>query len=94
MMRYTVLRLLIFFGVLCTLWLVGVKDPVPLLIASALISAILSLVLLREMRDEIAAGWMARREAKKSGRPIPSEDELAEDAEAEAEDAEAEDERR
>ena len=49
--RYSILRLLIFFGVLLALWLVGIRDnPVLLLAFSAIISAVLSYVLLRGMQ--------------------------------------------
>ena len=86
--RYSILRLLIFFGVLLALWLVGIRNnPVLLIALSAIISAVVSYALLRGMRDEITAKLMDRHEAKlqakQSGRRLPSEDELAEDAEAE-----------
>ena len=86
--RYSILRLLIFFGVLLALWLVGIRDnPVLLLAFSAIISAVLSYVLLRGMRDEMTAKLVERHEArlqaKQEGRSSASEDELAEDAEAE-----------
>lgn len=85
--RYSILRLLIFFGVLLALWLVGIRNnPVLLLALSAIISAVVSYALLRGMRDEMTAKLVERHEAKlqaKQGRQAPSEDELAEDAEAE-----------
>ncbi|MDV3220770.1 DUF4229 domain-containing protein [Intrasporangium sp.] len=87
MLRYTVLRLLIFFGVLMALWLVGIRNNPLLLVAlSAVISAVVSYVLLRGMRDEMTAKLMDRHEAKlrakEEGRRTWTEDELAEDAEA------------
>ena len=86
MVRYSVLRLLIFFGVLLALWLVGIRDnPVLLSPLSAIISAVVSYALLRGMRDEMTAKLVERHEAKlqaKQGR-LALEDELAEDAEAE-----------
>lgn len=85
--RYTILRLLIFFGALLALWLVGIRNnPVLLLALSAIISAVVSYALLRGMRDEMTAKLVERHEAKlrtKQGHWTPSEDELAEDAEAE-----------
>lgn len=86
--RYSILRLLIFFGVLLALWLVGIRNnPVLLLGLSAIISAALSYALLRGMRDEMTAKLVERHEAKlqakQEGRLAASEDELAEDAEAE-----------
>ena len=88
MVRYTVLRLLIFFGVLLALWLVGIRNnPVLLIALSAILSAAVSYALLRGMRDEMTAKLVERHEAKlrakEEGRRLPSEDELAEDAEAE-----------
>ncbi|MDC5696434.1 DUF4229 domain-containing protein [Intrasporangium calvum] len=89
MVRYTLLRLLIFFGVLLTLSLFGLRDnPVLLIGLSALISAAIAYALLRGMRDEMTTKLMERHEAKlrakEAGRPGPSafaEDEAAEDAE-------------
>ena len=62
MVRYSLLRILIFFGFLTLFWLIGLRDnPVLLLAAAALASAALSYVLLRGMRDEITAGLVERR---------------------------------
>ena len=86
--RYSILRLLIFFGVLLALWLVGIRNnPVLLVALSAIISAVVSYALLRGMRDELTAKLMQRHEAKlrakQEGQRTFSEDELAEDAEVE-----------
>jgi hypothetical protein len=82
--RYTLLRLLIFFGFLFLFWLIGLRDnPVLLVGASALASAAASYILLRGMRDELTAKLIERHEARaaaRSGR-LPGQDELAEDAE-------------
>jgi hypothetical protein len=93
-LRYTVLRLLIFFGVLLLLWLVGLREsPVLLLGLSALVSAVVSYALLRGMRDEMTAKLMDRHEAKLrakqegSSTGQPSADELAEDAEVDGRDS-------
>ncbi|HKX66661.1 MAG TPA: DUF4229 domain-containing protein [Intrasporangium sp.] len=88
MVRYTILRLLIFFGVLLALWLVGIRNnPILLIALSAVLSAAVSYALLRGMRDEMTAKLVERHEAKlrakEEGRRLPSEDEVAEDAEAE-----------
>jgi len=88
--RYTLLRLLIFFGVLMTLWLVGIRNsPVLLVGLAAILSAVLSYLLLRGMRDEMTAKLMERHEAKlrareqgRAGTSAFAEDEAAEDAEA------------
>lgn len=88
MVRYSLLRLLIFFGFLVLFWLIGLRDnPVLLLAAAALASAALSYVLLRGMRDEITAGLVERHEARMQAKEgLVSEegtDEAAEDAEVE-----------
>lgn len=52
-LRYTVLRLLLFFGVLLALSLVGMRG-ILLLAVSAVLSMALSLVVLRGPREELA----------------------------------------
>ena len=85
--RYSLLRILIFFGFLALFWLIGLRDnPVLLLAAAALASAALSYVLLRGMRDEITARLVDRHEARVQARQEP----VAEDSDEAAEDAEAE----
>ena len=82
MARYTVLRLLIFFGFVFLFWLIGLRDnPVLLLAASAIASAALSYVLLRGIRDEMTAKLVERHEARLAAKAQVSGDEAAEDAE-------------
>lgn len=84
--RYSLLRILIFFGFLFLFWLIGLRDnPVLLLGASAIASAAASYILLRGMRDEITAKLVDRREAKLEAKQQvdPTSDEFAEDAEDE-----------
>jgi hypothetical protein len=86
MLRYTVLRLLIFFGFTMLFWLVGLrKDVVLLIIFAAVASAITSYFLLRGMRDEMTAKLMDRHETRMRAKAErhASLDEEAEDAEAE-----------
>ncbi|HET9632316.1 MAG TPA: DUF4229 domain-containing protein [Terrabacter sp.] len=86
MVRYSLLRILIFFGFLLLFWLIGLRDnPVLLLGASAIASAAASYILLRGMRDEVTARLMARHEAKLEAKQQvdPTSDEFAEDAEDE-----------
>ena len=86
MVRYSLLRILIFFGFLLLFWLIGLRDnPVLLLGASAIASAAASYILLRGMRDEVTARLMERHEAKLEAKQQvdPTSDEFAEDAEAE-----------
>ena len=91
MLRYSVLRLLIFFGVLSLLWLLGLRHQDQqwmLLVLSALISMVLSYFVLARFREESTAE-LARRierraEAKQTGKPaVTGADEAAEDAEDE-----------
>ncbi|HET7397273.1 MAG TPA: DUF4229 domain-containing protein [Intrasporangium sp.] len=87
MVRYTLLRLLIFFGFLLLFWLVGLRDNKVLLLgAAAVASSAASYLLLRGMRDELTARLVARHEARAEQRAQRrlSADEVAEDREAEA----------
>jgi hypothetical protein len=85
--RYTVLRLLIFFGFVMLFWLIGLRDnPVLLLAASAIASAALSYVLLRGMRDEMTAKLVERHEARLAAKSQVTGDEADEDAEIAGED--------
>ena len=85
--RYTVLRLLIFFGVLLVLWLVGLRNNPVLLLGAAAASVLLSFFLLRSQRDrfseQIQDRMEKRQEAKRraQGGVDPDSDEAAEDAE-------------
>lgn len=87
MLRYTVLRILIFFGCFLVLWLLGWRsqdDLVPLVLVSALASMLISFFALKGFRqqysDEISAK-LSQRAAKRAGR---ANDERTEDAEDEA----------
>ena len=88
MIRYTVLRLLIFFGVLAALWLLGLRDrdeQVLLLVLSAAISMLISFFALKRFRDdyshEINERLARRAEARRERENL--RDETAEDAEDE-----------
>ncbi|MGL4744358.1 MAG: DUF4229 domain-containing protein [Dermatophilaceae bacterium] len=88
MVRYTVLRLMVFFACLALLWLVGLReedDVVLLVVGAALLSAVISFVGLRRFREDYStqlAGRLERRSEQRreraAGRP---RDEDAEDAE-------------
>ncbi|WP_404391615.1 DUF4229 domain-containing protein [Humibacillus xanthopallidus] len=85
MARYTVLRLLIFFGFVFLFWIIGLRDnPVLLLAASAIASAALSYVLLRGIRDEMTAKLVERHEARLAAKAQLRGDEADEDAETSA----------
>ena len=91
MARYSVLRLLIFFGFLCALWLAGLRDVSQqwwLLGLSALGSAVVSYFVLRGPRGQLSAK-IARRVDERASRGEPARrasagatDESAEDVEA------------
>jgi hypothetical protein len=86
--RYSVLRLLIFFGVLAALWLLGLRGPdqqLLLLVLAAAISMAISVVVLRPFREDYSRQLAQRLEGRaraKQQRDTGS-DELAEDAEDE-----------
>jgi hypothetical protein len=82
-LRYSVLRLLLFFGSLLVLWLVGVRNPVLLIVLTAVISLGLSYVLLRGPRDAMAQ-TLADRAARRIGHRQADVDAAAEDAADEA----------
>ena len=88
MIRYTVLRLLIFFGVLGALWLLGLRDrdeQLLLLVLAAAISMLISFFALKRFRDDYSAEindrLTRRAEAKREREQL--RDEVAEDAEDE-----------
>ena len=74
MLRYTLLRTLIFFGCLGVAWLAGLRGQenlIPLVLVAAIGSMIISFVALRPFREqysaEIAEKLQARAEAKRAG---------------------------
>jgi C4-dicarboxylate-specific signal transduction histidine kinase len=89
MARYTVLRLMIFFGLLCALWLLGLRDVSQrwwLLGLSAVGSVVVSYFVLQGPRAQFSASIARRvderaRRAEQAG--TDRTDEIAEDAEAE-----------
>ncbi|MDQ2758569.1 MAG: DUF4229 domain-containing protein [Actinomycetota bacterium] len=86
-LRYTVMRLMIFFGSLILFWLLGLRsqDQQPmLLVLSALTSLVVSYFFLRRDRDAMSsrlAGKMHERAERRRG--VVGEDEEAEDSELE-----------
>jgi len=86
MLRYSLLRVLVFFGVLSVLWLVGLRDRDQqwmLLVLSALISMVLSYFLLARFREESTRTLEERlhRRAETRQQRSGTSDEAAEDAE-------------
>jgi hypothetical protein len=87
MARYSVMRLMIFFGFICALWLLGLRDESQrwwLLGGSALGSMVVSFFVLRGPREQFSA-TIARRVDERAGRAklagSQGMDEIAEDAE-------------
>ncbi|NYF97774.1 DUF4229 domain-containing protein [Janibacter cremeus] len=67
MIRYTLLRFLIFFGCLALFWLLGLRDgnELPwLAVLAALASMVISAVVLKPFRADMITQIEARREAK------------------------------
>ena len=88
MLRYTLLRLLVFLGCVCVLWLLGLRDRDQLLllvVGAALLSAVISYFGLRRFREDYSAQLAHRIEQRSAARQAAprakSQDELAEDSE-------------
>ena len=93
MLRYTVLRVLVFLGCLALLWLLGLRgeeDLLLLVVGAALLSAVISYVALRRFREEYSAQLAAKIDQRTTARGTrPAEtatDEDAEDAETSPDD--------
>ncbi|GAB3588095.1 DUF4229 domain-containing protein [Calidifontibacter terrae] len=65
MARYSVMRLMVFFGVLCALWLAQLRGW-PLLLLSAVISAIISVFLLQGPREQVAQKLEAKVDERRA----------------------------
>ena len=88
MLRYSLLRLLVFFGCISLLWLLGLRGRTELpylVLGAALLSAVISYFALRRFREDYSAQLAqridARSAAKKGAVPTRTADEEAEDAE-------------
>lgn len=96
MVRYTLLRILIFFGCVAILWLAGVRgedafSQLALIVGAALLSMVVSFFALKGFREQYSAEITEKIAARASGRndtgkadDNPSgrvSDEAAEDAE-------------
>ncbi len=85
MARYSVLRMLIFFGFVCALWLLGLRDPSQrwwLLIGSALGSAVVSYFVLLGPRAQLSAKIAHRVDERARRLEQSPKDEIDEDVEA------------
>jgi len=84
MARYSVLRLMIFFGFLCALWLLGLRDQGQrwwLLGLSALGSMVASYFVLRGPRAMFSASIARHVDERARRAELAGRDEVAEDAE-------------
>jgi hypothetical protein len=88
MLRYTLLRLLVFFGCVALLWLLGLRTEDQLLIlvvGAALLSMVISYFALARFRKDYSAQLaerLERRAEARAARPATvSADDAAEDAE-------------
>ncbi|MEO7070324.1 MAG: DUF4229 domain-containing protein [Nostocoides sp.] len=88
MVRYTLLRGLIFFGCLSLLWLVGLRskeEEVPLVVGAALLSLAISYVVLRPFRLQASASLASRVDARRvKAEASGDKDASSEDAELDA----------
>jgi type II secretory pathway component PulM len=85
MVRYSILRLLIFFGCLGLLWLLGLRsrdEQLILLVGAALLSLLISYFALRPLREQYSRELAERLERRRVARTAVK-DEQAEDAEDE-----------
>ncbi len=85
MARYTVLRLLIFFGFLCALWLLGLREASQqwwLLGISALGSMLVSYFVLQGPRAQFSASIARRIDERAARAGLDRPDEIDEDTEA------------
>jgi hypothetical protein len=81
-LRYSVLRLLLLFGCLLVLWLVGIRNVVVLVALTAVLSITLSYFLLKGPRDAMAQ-TLADRAARRAGHTSADHDAAPEDRENE-----------
>ncbi len=88
MLRYTLLRFLVFFGCLAVLWLLGLRDEEEMLLlvaGAALLSAVISFFALRRFREDYSAQLATRLQQRSAGKasapadhPTDEDDEDAE----------------
>ena len=71
MLRYTILRILVFFGCLSALWLVGLRDEAQrpwLVVGAFLLSMVVSFFVLRPFRDDAVRRIEERQRARLEAR--------------------------
>jgi hypothetical protein len=77
-MRYTLLRIMVFFGTLCVLYLVSLRG-IWLVVVSLLASMVISFFVLRRPREELSRSIAARVDARAERASRTGVDEQAED---------------
>ena len=75
MLRYSLLRIMLLFGCMLVLWLVGVRNPVWLLFGTAVSSVALSYFVLRGPREALARQLAAKVDARTTRRLTDAEEE-------------------
>ena len=75
MLRYSLLRIMLLFGCMLVLWLVGVRNPVWLLLATAVTSVALSYFVLRGPREELARQLAAKVDQRAARRHTDADEE-------------------
>jgi hypothetical protein len=82
-LRYSLLRILLFSGCLLILWLIGLRDPTWLMLGTAVTSVTLSFFLLRAPREQLAHRLAERVSGRLPGDPGDAGERLPGDAGAE-----------
>lgn len=89
MLRYSLLRLLIFFACLAALWLAGLRDRNEqpwLVVGAALLSMIISFFVLRPFRDDAVRSIEKRQSARLQRKASQREEQRAQQSDEAAED--------
>lgn len=87
MIRYTLLRILVFFGCFLVLWLLGWRgrdNLVPLVVVSALASMVISFFALKGFRQQYSEQVAGKLQRRADARAARTSDERAEDDEDDA----------
>jgi hypothetical protein len=75
MLRYSLLRIMLLFGCMLVLWLVGVRNPVWLLFGTAVTSVTLSYFVLKGPREALARQLATRVDQRTARRRSDAEEE-------------------
>ena len=85
MLRYSLLRTMLLFGCLLALYLVGVRNPLLLMVLTGVTSIALSYVVLKGPREQMARDLAQRAARRMRNEPVDAfeQDGVTEDREAE-----------